>query len=131
MSDGTHGHGTTLAGATAGTVGNVTNLSNSQTRDSIDISTMDSTSKFREFIAGMADAGELTFTINYDGDARKLGSHDADVRSARQSVGMNNIGTKPFQQPRKTERVQYRLAFRQMQANNFDIIAQPFCHFPF
>ena len=75
MSDGTHGAGTTLkiaiASATSSstTIGNITNVGNTQTRDTIDISTMDSTSKFREFIAGMADAGELTFTCNYDGSA--------------------------------------------------------------
>ena len=68
MSDGTHGHGTTLAGATSGTIGNIISASIAgRTRDMIDISTMDSTDKFREFIAGMADEGELTVEVNYDG----------------------------------------------------------------
>ena len=67
MSDGKHGHGTILAGGTAGTIGNVISMSGpNQTRDSIDISTMDSTGKWREFIPGMLDAGEMTFEVNYD-----------------------------------------------------------------
>ena len=70
MSDGTHGHGTTLAGGTTGTIGNIISVSGpDQTRDAIDISTMDSTNKWREFIPGMIDAGEVTFDINYDGSA--------------------------------------------------------------
>ena len=69
MSDGTHGHGTSLScGGTA--VGNIISLSGpDQSRDSIDISTMDSTSKWREFIPGMIDAGEVTLDLNYDGSA--------------------------------------------------------------
>jgi predicted secreted protein len=73
MSDGYHGHGTVLTcndGTNTTTVGNITTITGpSQTRDPIDISTMDSTSKHREFIPGMLDAGELTFTCNYDGTA--------------------------------------------------------------
>lgn len=69
MSDGTHGHGTTLAGATAGTIGNVMSIGNTQTRESIDISSMDSTNKDREFIAGMKDAGSLSIEINLDNSA--------------------------------------------------------------
>jgi len=70
MSDGTHGHGATLAGASVGTIGNIISVSGpDQSRDSIDISTMDSTNKWREFIPGMIDAGEVTFDVNYDGSA--------------------------------------------------------------
>ena len=69
MSDGTHGHGTVLAGSVSGTVGNITQVGNNKTRDVIDISTMDSTSKVREKIAGMLDPGEISLTINYDGSA--------------------------------------------------------------
>ena len=63
---GTHGHGTTLSiGAT--TIGTVISITGpNQARDSIDISTMDSTDKWREFIPGMLDAGEVTFEVNYD-----------------------------------------------------------------
>ena len=70
MSDGTHGHGCTLVGATAGTIGNIVSVEmGGEVRDPIDISTMDSTSKFREFIGGMADPGEITAQVNYDGSA--------------------------------------------------------------
>ena len=67
MSTGIHGHGTTLSiGGT--TVGNIISISGpNQTRDSIDISTMDSANKNREFIPGMLDAGECTFDLNFDG----------------------------------------------------------------
>ena len=69
MSDGIHGHGTTLA-IGAATIGNITSISGpSQARDSIDISTMDSSDKWREFIPGMLDAGEVTFDVNYDATA--------------------------------------------------------------
>jgi len=76
MSDGLHGHGTSLkvsdntAVTTVTTIGNIISISGpNHTRDSIDISTMDSTAKFREFIPGMLDAGEVTFELNYDGTA--------------------------------------------------------------
>lgn len=75
MSDGTHGHGSTLAGGTAGTIGNIISMGGpNQTRDSIDISTMDSSSKWREFIPGMLDAGEMTFECNYDGVSEETGN---------------------------------------------------------
>lgn len=75
MSDGSHGHGASFTiGAT--TVANIIAITGpDQTKDPIDISTMDSTSKFREFIGGMLDAGEITFEINYDGSA--AGTTDA------------------------------------------------------
>ncbi len=84
MSDGLHGHGTTLTGGTAGLIGNIISMSGpNQTRDSIDISTMDSTSKFREFIPGMIDAGEVTFEINYDGaDAQTANDLDTALSQA-------------------------------------------------
>jgi len=76
MSDGILGHGTSLkvsantAVTTVTTIGNIISISGPNgTRDSIDISTMDSTTKFREFIPGMLDAGEVTFECNYDGTA--------------------------------------------------------------
>ena len=67
MSTGIHGHGTTLTiGGTA--VGNIMSISGPNiTRDSIDISTMDSTSKMREFIPGMIDNGEVSVDLNFDG----------------------------------------------------------------
>jgi len=67
MSDGIHGHGTVLSiGGT--TVGNIISISGpEQARDSVDKSTMDSTAKWREFIPGMLDGGEISFDVNYDG----------------------------------------------------------------
>ncbi len=69
MSQGQHGHGATLSiGGT--TIANIISITGpNQTRDAIDFSTMDSTSKFREFLPGMLDAGEATFELNYDGSA--------------------------------------------------------------
>jgi len=88
MSDAEHGHASKLwatlitnpSSFTA--IGNVISISGpSQTRDAIEKSTMDSTSKFREFIPGMLDAGEMTFDVNYDGsdggDATILGGTNA------------------------------------------------------
>ena len=67
MSDGSYGHGATLSiGGT--TIGNIMTISGpNQSKDPIEISTMDSTLKFREFIPGMLDAGEITMEVNYDG----------------------------------------------------------------
>ena len=73
MSDSTLGHSSVLTvnDATATTtIGNIISISGpNSTRDSIDISTMDSGSLQREFIPSMLDAGELTAEMNYDGTA--------------------------------------------------------------
>lgn len=88
MSDATHGHGTALAGATTGTVGNIINVAlPGRTRDWIDMSTMDSTDKFREFLAGMADEGEIALEVNYDGsDAGIANSLNTNFQAATQEV---------------------------------------------
>ena len=67
MSDAEHGYGADFSiGGT--TIGNIIRISGpSYARDPIDISTMDSTNKFREFIPGMIDAGEVTFDLNFEG----------------------------------------------------------------
>jgi len=79
MSDGIHGHGTALTvndGVNTTTIGNIVTITGpDEARDPIDISTMESTSKSREFIPGMLDGGEASFEINYDGTA--AGSADA------------------------------------------------------
>jgi predicted secreted protein len=63
-----HGHSTTLAGSSAGTIGEVRKLDVSgRKRDSIDVSSCDSTSSAREFIPGMMDEGEITVEVVYDG----------------------------------------------------------------
>lgn len=66
-STGIHGHGATLSIA-ATAVGNIISIAGpDMSRDSIDISTMDSPTKHREFIPGMIDSGEITAELNYDG----------------------------------------------------------------
>ena len=78
MSDGLHGAGATLrvdattnfVASTQTTIGNITGIGGpNQSRDSIEKSSMDSTAKWREFIGGMLDAGEITVDLNYDGAA--------------------------------------------------------------
>ena len=67
---GEHGHGASLVGSVTGDVGDIISISGPNISiDSIDISSMDSSNKFGEFIPGMLDAGELTFEVNYDGSA--------------------------------------------------------------
>lgn len=88
MSDGEHGHGAQLymsittdpTNMTA--IGNVISITGpNQSRDSIDISSMDSPNNFKEYIPGLLDAGEITVDINYDGsdggDAAVLGGTNA------------------------------------------------------
>jgi len=67
MTTALHGHSTTLSiGATA--IGQILSISGpNQTRDAIDISNMGSTSKWKEYIPGMLDAGECTLDVVYDG----------------------------------------------------------------
>ena len=76
MSSGDHGHGaqlyygsiTNISSGTA--IGNVISITGpNQTRDSIEISGMDSTNKWREFVPGMIDAGEITVEWNFHGSA--------------------------------------------------------------
>jgi len=64
---GIHGYGASLTiGGTD--VGNIVSISGPNlTRDSIDISSMDSGTSHRDFIPGMIDAGEITMELNYDG----------------------------------------------------------------
>lgn len=70
MSSGTLGHATLLSNTSYTTLLNIISITGpNQTRDPIDISTMDSSAKWREFIPGMLDAGELTLELNYDGAA--------------------------------------------------------------
>ena len=78
MSAGILGHGATLTvdattNFTAGsltTIGDITSMGGpDHARDSIDKSTMDSTNKWREFIPGMLDGGEVSVDLNYDGAA--------------------------------------------------------------
>ena len=69
-SDGQIAHGISLAvsdGTSTTTVGNITSIGGpDQSRDAIDISTMDSTNKIREFLPGLIDSGEASIDLNYD-----------------------------------------------------------------
>lgn len=69
MSDGQIGHGTVISGATTGAIGNVTVADQGGERDEVEISSMDSTGKAKEFIAGMYAEGDIDLTLNYDGSA--------------------------------------------------------------
>ncbi len=69
MSDGTLGHGTTVSGATAGTIGSISQVGQGGDRDVVEISSMESTNKAKEYIAGMYDEGPIDLTLNYDGSA--------------------------------------------------------------
>jgi predicted secreted protein len=91
MSDATHGHGTTLAGSTAGTIGNVVTLTiDGVTIDIIDVTTMDSTNKWKEKLAGLKDPGRITFTVNYDGAA------SGDANTIHNNLGTSQTWTVTF-----------------------------------
>lgn len=73
MGDAYIGHGTLLQRGDGGgpevftTVAEVLNISGpSLSRDTVDVTTMDSPDQWREFIAGLKDGGELTFDVVYD-----------------------------------------------------------------
>jgi predicted secreted protein len=93
MSVGIHGHGSVLTfGGTA--VGNIVSISGpSVSRDSIDISTMDSSNKWREFIPGMIDAGEISCELNYDGTTiSKLLADNLTSTAQTVTIKMDNEG---------------------------------------
>ena len=86
MIAGLHGHGTIISFAPIpdrtpeALIGNIMSISGpDQSRDTIDTSTMDSAAKWREFISGMLDAGEITMEVNYDGAS----GGDANTLQAR------------------------------------------------
>ncbi len=61
------GHGTTLSGATTGTIAQIVSMKlPDQKADDIDITTMESVGKWREFMAGLKDAGALTLQLLYE-----------------------------------------------------------------
>lgn len=64
-SDAKIGIGTLLkrAGVTIGEVKSISGMGG--TRDVVDVTHMESVDAFREFIPGLGDAGEASFTINY------------------------------------------------------------------
>ena len=63
----TKGHGTTLSGASTGEIAQITNLGGMNLEaDDIDTSTMASTNAFKEHMAGMIEAGEITMQLFYE-----------------------------------------------------------------
>ncbi len=74
MSDAFIGHGTLLQRGDGNvgseiftTVAEVLSVSGpSLSRDTVDVTTMDSPDQWREFIAGLLDGGDLTFDVIYD-----------------------------------------------------------------
>ena len=68
MSDGIGGFGTTLSGVVVTDIVQITNLSIPGIDiTSLDVSTMASTNGWKEFIAGMVDAGEIVLQLLYEG----------------------------------------------------------------
>jgi len=65
------GHSTTLSGATAGAIGKIIDFDTAMMAeaDVIDVTNMASTNKWKEKIAGLKDAGRVSFTLEYDGGA--------------------------------------------------------------
>jgi len=63
----THGHGTTLSGASTGSIGQILSIGlPDQKVDDLDVTTMASTNKWREFIPGLKDAGSMTLQLLYE-----------------------------------------------------------------
>lgn len=61
-----HSKGTALKLGTY-SIGELSEISGVQlSRETIDVTTLNSTDGFREFISGMADGGEVSFSGNYD-----------------------------------------------------------------
>ncbi len=92
MSDGEHGI-SSFVSINGTTIGNIISIGGPELgRDSLDVSTMDSTAKFREFIPGMIDAGEITMEINYDGTAAGTGNMLSAQMTATTSSIIVSIG---------------------------------------
>lgn len=73
MSDAYIGHGTQLKRGDGGDPEIFTKIAEvlsiagpSLSRDSVEVTTMDSPDQYREFIAGLKDGGEVTFDVVYD-----------------------------------------------------------------
>lgn len=65
--DGIDGYGTTLVGATLNAIGMITRVSLSGCdADMIDITTMNTTGKWKRFIAGLKDAKDVSFDLVYE-----------------------------------------------------------------
>jgi len=61
------GHGATISGATSGTIGKITNIDwSGAVADDVEITDFDSPEKWKEFEAGLKDAGELAADLKFD-----------------------------------------------------------------
>lgn len=61
------GYTTTIATSTSGTIASVRGISGpGASGDNVDTTTLDSTSRYRTFIGGLVDGGEVTFDLIYD-----------------------------------------------------------------
>jgi len=74
MTTAVHGHGATLVKCattnftTVTTIGQIVSINGpNRSRDTIDISNMGSTAKWKEYLNGMMDAGEMSIDVVYDG----------------------------------------------------------------
>ena len=70
MSEGMVGLGTTLAGASIGTIGSIISVSiGGRTRDKVDKTTCDTVNGIREKLVGLTEPGQLSVTFNYGSSA--------------------------------------------------------------
>lgn len=61
-----HGYGTTLSGSVSGTIAEIRSIGlPDQKVDDIDVTTMASPDKYKQFIAGLIDAGVITMQLLY------------------------------------------------------------------
>ena len=64
---GMHGWGTTLSGAVTGVIGMILTISHDGAEaDEIDITTMNSPGKWRQFVSGLKDAQAMTVNLVYE-----------------------------------------------------------------
>lgn len=69
----------TAVPATFESIANVTDISGpSRSREAIEVTAHDSPNKYREFIKGLKDGGEVEITLNYDPASATHASLDAD-----------------------------------------------------
>lgn len=65
--NGTLGYGTTLSGATTGSIAEIVSIEiDGMEADEVDVTTMDSTNGWKEFLAGLKDAGSMTLTLVFE-----------------------------------------------------------------
>lgn len=64
--EGLLGHGTTISGASAGTIADVISIDvNGFSRDAVEVGTMDSVDKVKSVLAGMVTPGTISITASY------------------------------------------------------------------